>query len=240
MSLPSDAFRLVAARPHDPLRTYHPRRSSLGPDREEDLRVHFPFLGFSVHDDTGDGPLDTTSMFGRSAPLVLEIGSGMGETTAVMAAADPDRDYLAVEAHLPGVASLLGLVARGGLTNVRVGHGDALDLVRRALPTESLDAVHVFFPDPWPKARHHKRRLVQPSHVALLRSRLVVGGVLHCATDWVDYADAMLEALSADPFLENTSTGFLDRPPHRPVTKFEQRGLDLGHEVRDLVFRRVR
>ena len=105
---------------------------------------------------------------------------------------------------------------------------------------DSLDAVHVFFPDPWPKARHHKRRLVQPSHVALLRSRLRVGGTLHCATDWVDYADAMLEALTADPFLENTADGFTPRPAHRPVTKFEQRGLDLGHEVRDLVFRRVR
>ena len=189
---------------------------------------------------TADGRLDTVGLFGRSAPLVLEIGSGMGETTAAMAAADPSRDYLAVEAHLPGVANLLGLLDRAGITNVRVAHGDALDLVRNALPEESLDAVHVFFPDPWPKARHHKRRLVQPSHVALLRSRLRVGGTLHCATDWVDYADSMLEALTADPFLENTADGFTPRPAHRPVTKFEQRGLDLGHEVRDLVFRRVR
>jgi len=240
VTLPSDAFRLVAARPHEPLRTYHPRRSALGPEREEDLRTLFPVLGFSVHEDLADAELDAVALFGRTAPLVLEIGSGMGETTAAMAAADPDRDYLAVEAHLPGVASLLGLVSRAGLTNVRVGHGDALDLVRRSLPPESLDAVHVFFPDPWPKARHHKRRLVQPSHVALLRSRLAVGGVLHCATDWVDYADVMLEALTADPFLQNTADGFVERPAHRPVTKFEQRGLDLGHEVRDLVFRRVR
>ncbi|WP_426594067.1 tRNA (guanosine(46)-N7)-methyltransferase TrmB [Cellulomonas sp. McL0617] len=237
MSLPSDAFRLEAARPHEPLRTYHPRRSALGPEREEDLRTLFPVLGFSVHEDEA---FDAAAMFGRTAPLVLEIGSGMGETTAAMAAADPSRDYIAVEAHLPGVASLLGLVNRAGLTNVRVGHGDALDLVRRSIPTDALDAIHVFFPDPWPKARHHKRRLVQPSHVALLRSRLAVGGVLHCATDWVDYADAMLEALSADPFLANTADAFVDRPAHRPVTKFEQRGLDLGHEVRDLVFRRVR
>ena len=240
MSLPSDAFRLVAARPHEPLLTYHPRRSALGPEREEDLRTLFPVLGFSVHEDFADADLDPVALFGRTAPLVLEIGSGMGETTAAMAAADPDRDYLAVEAHLPGVASLLGLVARAGLTNVRVGHGDALGLVRRSLATESLDAVHVFFPDPWPKARHHKRRLVQPSHVALLRSRLLVGGVLHCATDWVDYADAMLEALTADPFLENTSDGFVERPAHRPVTKFEQRGLDLGHAVNDVVARRIR
>ena len=258
MNLPSDAFRLVAARPHEPLRTYHPRRSALGPEREEDLRTLFPVLGFSVHDDFADSPFDAAAQFGRTAPLVLEIGSGMGETTAAMAAADPSRDYLAVEAHLPGVANLLGLIDRAGLTNVRIAHGDALDLVRTALPvvdglgeeflapgakssiSPGLDAVHVFFPDPWPKARHHKRRLVQPSHVALLRSRLRVGGTLHCATDWVDYANAMLDALTADPGLENTADGFAPRPSDRPVTKFEQRGLDLGHEVRDLVFRRVR
>lgn len=246
MSLPSDAFRHVASRPHEPLRTFHPRRAPLGPEREEALRVLWPRLGFSVHDARSpipreaDGSLDTASLFGRTAPLVLEIGSGMGETTAAMAAADPTRDYLAVEAHLPGVANLLGLIDRAGLTNVRIAHGDALDLVRTVLPDGSLDAVHVFFPDPWPKARHHKRRLVQPSHVALLRSRLRVGGALHCATDWVDYAEAMLDALTADPGLENTADGFAPRPSDRPVTKFEQRGLDLGHEVRDLVFRRVR
>ncbi len=250
MSLPSDAFRHVASRPHEPLRTFHPRRAPLGREREDALRFLWPRLGFSVHDPdspvplTAGGVLDTVALFGRSAPLVLEIGSGMGEATATMAAADPSRDYLAVEAHLPGVANLLGLVDRVGLTNVRIAHGDALDLVRTALPAADglrtgLDAVHVFFPDPWPKARHHKRRLVQPSHVALLRSRLRVGGTLHCATDWVDYADAMLEALEADPGLENTVDGFAPRPAHRPVTKFEQRGLDLGHEVRDLVFRRV-
>ncbi|MET0789135.1 MAG: tRNA (guanosine(46)-N7)-methyltransferase TrmB [Cellulomonas sp.] len=262
MSLPSDAFRHVASRPHEPLRTFHPRRAPLGREREEALRDLWPRFGFSVHDArspmprTSDGLLDAVELFGRSAPLVLEIGSGMGETTVAMAAADPTRDYLAVEAHLPGVANLLGLVDRAGLTNVRVAHGDALDLVRTALPVApdeparaarsphregcALDAVHVFFPDPWPKARHHKRRLVQPSHVALLRSRLRLGGTLHCATDWVDYADAMLEVLTGDPGLENTADGFAPRPPDRPVTKFEQRGLELGHEVRDLVFRRVR
>jgi tRNA (guanine-N7-)-methyltransferase len=264
VSLPSDAFRHVASRPHEPLRTFHPRRAPLGREREAALRDLWPRFGFSVHDARSpmprraDGSLDTAALFGRRAPLVLEIGSGMGETTVAMAAADPARDYLAVEAHLPGVAHLLGLLDRGGLTNVRVAHGDALDLVRTALPVvdlpedsvapdgtkpsggASLDAVHAFFPDPWPKARHHKRRLVQPAHVALLRSRLRVGGTLHCATDWVDYADAMLEVLSADPGLENTTDGFAPRPVDRPVTKFEQRGLDLGHEVRDLVFRRVR
>jgi len=250
VSLPSDAFRHVASRPHEPLRTFHPRRAPLGREREDALARLWPRYGFSVHDDahgpaprTPDGTLDVRALFGRDAPLVLEIGSGMGETTAAMAAADPDRDYLALEAHLPGVANLLGLVEEHGLTNVRVGHGDALDLVRRALPEGSLDAVHVYFPDPWPKARHHKRRLVQPAHVALLRSRLRVGGTLHCATDWVQYADQMLEVLTADPGLANTvstADGFAPRPAHRPVTKFEQRGLDLGHEVRDVVVRRVR
>jgi tRNA (guanine-N7-)-methyltransferase len=245
VSLPSDAFRHLASRPHEPLRTFHPRRSPLGPEREDALRHLWPRFGFSVHDArspvplTPDGSLDTVTLFGRSAPLVLEIGSGMGETTAAMAAADPGRDYLAVEAHLPGVAHQLGLIDRAGLTHVRIAHGDALDLVRTVIPEQSLDAVHIYFPDPWPKARHHKRRLVQPSHVALLRSRLRIGGTLHCATDWVDYADAMLDVLTADPGLENTVDGFAPRPAHRPVTKFERRGLDLGHEVRDVVFRRV-
>lgn len=247
MTLPSDAFRHVASRPHEPLRTFHPRRATLGRDRERALAHLWPRFGFSVHDDAlgrgpfrADGALDVAALFGRDAPLVLEIGSGMGETTAAMAAADRSRDYLAVEAHLPGVANLLVLVERLGLTNVRVAHGDALDLVRRHVPEGTLDAVHVFFPDPWPKARHHKRRLVQPAHVALLRSRLRVGGTLHCATDWTDYADQMLDVLVGDPGLENTADGFAARPAHRPVTKFEQRGLDLGHEVRDVVMRRVR
>ena len=247
MTLPSAAFRHTNAAPYEPLRTFHPRRSQLGPGREDALARLWPRWGFSVHDagqgpmpQTADGLLDVPRLFGREAPLVLEIGSGMGETTAAMAAADPGRDYLAVEAHLPGIAHLLGLVEAHGLENVRVAHGDALDLVRHRLPEGSLDAVHVFFPDPWPKARHHKRRIIQPAHVALLRSRLVVGGTLHCATDWVEYADAMLEVLDADPGLENPSGGFAPRPAHRPVTKFERRGLDLGHEVRDLVVRRCR
>jgi len=164
----------------------------------------------------------------------------MGEATAVMAAADPDRDYLAVEAHLPGIARLLTLVAADGTTNVRVAHGDALELVRRRIPESSLDAVHIFFPDPWHKTRHHKRRIIQPEFVALLRSRLVVGGTLHCATDWEPYAEEMLRVLAADPGLTNLFGGFAPRPADRPVTKFERRGLSLGHTVRDVIVRRVR
>jgi tRNA (guanine-N7-)-methyltransferase len=180
--------------------------------------------------------LDPSALFGRYVPLILEIGSGMGEATADMAAADPDRGYLAVDVHTPGVANLLATIEERGLTNLRVALGDALDLVRERLAPDSLDAVHVFFPDPWPKARHHKRRLIQPAHVALLRSRLVPGGTLHCATDDTGYAEAMLAALGADPGLANANDGFAPRPAHRPRTKFEQRGIDAGRPVHDLVF----
>lgn len=225
------------------MRTFHPRRAALGPARADALERLWPVLGVSVHDDSAppplrDGLLDRVALFGRSAPLVLEIGAGMGEAVLAAAAADPGRDFLAAEVHVPAVATLLLEVERAGLANVRVVHGDALDLVRRWLPEGSLDAVHVFFPDPWPKARHRGRRLVSPERVALLRSRLVVGGVLHCATDWLPYAEQMLEVLRADPGLDVEGDDFVPRPAHRPVTRFERRGLALGHEVRDVVARR--
>jgi tRNA (guanine-N7-)-methyltransferase len=237
----SDVFRHPAAAPHEPLRTFHPRGAGLGPVRQDALRRLFPELGFSVHDEdapfprTADGMLDPVAMFGRSAPLVLEIGPGMGEATVAMAAADPARDVLAVEAHLPGVANLLKLLDEAGITTVRVGHGDALDLVRRAIAPGALAEVRAFFPDPWPKARHHKRRLVQPAHVALLRSRLVVGGVLHTATDWPDYAEQMAQVLSSDPGLEPAPGA----GSARPVTAFERKARAEGRTARDLVFRRV-
>ena len=161
----------------------------------------------------------------------------MGDTTATMAAIDPDRDYLAVEVHTPGIANLLDLIEQRGLRNVRVAEGDALDLVR-GLPEGSLDAVHVFFPDPWPKSRHHKRRIIQPTHVALLRSRLRPGGTLHCATDWAEYAEAMRVTLDGDPGLVNAYDGFAPRPAHRPVTKFERRALVAGRPIADLVYHR--
>ncbi|MEU6078516.1 tRNA (guanosine(46)-N7)-methyltransferase TrmB [Micromonospora sp. NPDC047074] len=196
----------------------------------------WPVYGLHVPDRPGT-PVDLTDLFGRGAPVVLEIGSGMGDTTAEMAAADPDRDYLAVEVHTPGIANLLDLVDRHGLRNVRVAQGDALDLVA-GLPAGALDAVHVFFPDPWPKSRHHKRRIIQPAHVALLRSRLAAGGTLHCATDWAEYAESMRETLDADPELVNAHDGFAPRPAHRPVTKFERRALRAGRPIFDLLYRR--
>nr|WP_222622282.1 tRNA (guanosine(46)-N7)-methyltransferase TrmB [Micromonospora endolithica] len=200
----------------------------------EALARLWPLLGVVVPDDPATG-VDPVGLFGRRAPLVLEIGSGMGDTTVTMAAADPDRDYLAVEVHTPGIANLLDLVERHGLGNVRVAEGDALDLVR-GLPEDSLDAVHVFFPDPWPKSRHHKRRIIQPTHVALLRSRLRPGGTLHCATDWAEYAEAMRVTLDGDPGLVNAHDGFAPRPAHRPVTKFERRALVAGRPIADLVY----
>jgi len=246
--LSADDFRHRPGRPDEPQRTFHPRRASLGRDRAADLARLWPRFGLSVHDEAlGRGPrtpgalLDTAALFGRTAPLVLEIGPGMGAATVAMAAADPGRDVLAVEAHLPGIAALLSLVERHGLTNVRVVHGDALELVRD-LPPGSFDEVRAYFPDPWPKQRHARRRLARPDTVALLRDRLVVGGLLHLATDAPDYAAQMLAVLTADPGLANVDAadGYTPRPTHRPTTAFERKAAVAGRGSRDLVFRRVR
>ena len=183
--------------------------------------------------------LDLDRIFGRAAPKVLEIGFGMGDTTADIAAAHPENDYLGVEVHTPGVGSLLNRVAALGLANVRVIQHDAVEVLEHMLAPGSLDGVHVFFPDPWPKKRHHKRRLVQAPLVALLASRMKPGAYLHVATDWEDYASRILEVLSAEPLLANTTEGFAPRPDHRPLTKFENRGLRLGHRVRDVIFTRT-
>ena len=183
--------------------------------------------------------LDLDAVFGRRAPRFLEIGFGMGEGLAEMAAAHPENDYLGVEVHTPGVGALLKQLGERGLTNVRVIQHDAVDVLNEMLSPGSLDGVHVFFPDPWHKKRHHKRRLIQPPLVALLASRLAAGAYLHLATDWQDYAEHMLAVLDAEAQLENTAAGYAPRPGRRPLTKFEQRGLRLGHGVWDIVFRRI-
>jgi tRNA (guanine-N7-)-methyltransferase len=182
--------------------------------------------------------LDLDATFGRQAPRILEIGCGMGETTAMIAAAHPQHDFLGIEVHTPGVGSLLKEIATRELGNLRVIQHDAVDVVRDMLAPQSLAGIHVFFPDPWPKKRQQKRRLIQPPFVALLASRLAPGGYLHCATDWQEYAEQMLAVLSAEPLLENTAPDFAPRPDYRPQTKFETRGLKLGHGVWDVVFRR--
>ncbi len=183
-------------------------------------------------------PVDAQALFGRSAPLVLEIGSGMGETTAAIARAHPGTDYLAVEVHGPGIGSLLRRIEAERLPNLRVVRHDALDVLEHMIADGALAGIYLFFPDPWPKKRHHKRRIVQPAFAALAARKLAPGGILHAATDWQDYAEQMLAVLSAEPLLENTAAGFAPRPEHRPLTKFERRGLGLGHAVWDLVFRR--
>jgi tRNA (guanine-N7-)-methyltransferase len=187
------------------------------------------------------GPMDSEAVFGRRAPLLVEIGFGMGDATAQIAAAHPELDVLGIEVHEAGVGALLKKIGEQGLTNLRIVRHDAVAVLEAMLAPGSLAGVNVFFPDPWHKARHHKRRLIQPPFVALLASRLAGGGVLHAATDWQPYAEQMLEVLSAEPALENTASGYAAAPQglvHRPSTKFEQRGLRLGHGVWDLVFRR--
>ncbi len=183
--------------------------------------------------------LDLDRVFGRAAPRILEIGFGMGETTATIAQQHPEKDFLGVEVHTPGVGSLLKRVAELHLGNVRVVQHDAVEVLQHMIPHAALDGVHVFFPDPWPKKRHHKRRLMQPAFVALLASRMKPGACVHTCTDWEEYARQMLEVLLAEPALQNTASGYADRPEARPQTKFERRGLALGHRVWDLVFRKV-
>ena len=183
--------------------------------------------------------LDFAVAFGRAAPTILEIGCGMGETTAAIAQAHPHHNYLGIEVHSPGVGSLLKLIEEKQLANLRITQHDAVDVVEQMIRPDSLAGIHIFFPDPWPKKRHHKRRLIQPRFVQLLASRLVPGGCIHLATDWQDYAEQMLDVLENAPFLENTAAGFAQRPDYRPPTKFEQRGVKLGHQVWDLLFQRT-
>jgi tRNA (guanine-N7-)-methyltransferase len=184
--------------------------------------------------------LDLDALFGREAPRVLEIGIGDGETLLALAAANPERDYLGVEVHRPGIGHcLLGIESRG-LGNVRLVSHDAVEVLERQVPDASLDEVLLYFPDPWPKKRHHKRRIVQPAFVELVARKLKPGGMFHLATDWAPYAEHMLEVLRASPSFENASaTGdYVPRPASRPLTKFERRGERLGHEVFDLAFTR--
>ena len=179
---------------------------------------------------------DWTAVFGRFAPRVLEVGFGMGDATAQIAAARPDTDFLGVEVHPPGVGALLQRIDAAQLTNLRIVQHDAVLVLQHMIAPRSLDGLHIYFPDPWPKKRHHKRRLIQPEFVRLAVSRLRTGGYLHCATDWQPYAEHMLDVLRAEPGLANTATDYAPRPDWRPVSKFERRGLKLGHGVWDLVF----
>ncbi|WP_345620533.1 tRNA (guanosine(46)-N7)-methyltransferase TrmB [Streptomyces ziwulingensis] len=220
------------------IRSFQPRRSRVTAGQADALQRLWPKWGLDID---GQRVLDLTELFGDDRPVVLEVGFGMGETTARMAAADPGTNVLAADVHTPGQGHLLGLAERDGLTNVRVGNGDAIILLREMLAPDSLAGLRVYFPDPWPKKRHHKRRLIQPEFLTLAAARLRPGATLHCATDWEPYAEQMLEVLTDHPDFENTRPdgGFAPRPAHRPQTRFEGQGLEKGHVVNDLLFRRV-
>ena len=182
--------------------------------------------------------VDWDAQFGRQAPRVLEIGFGMGQATALIAAARPDVDFIGVEVHQPGVGALLREIGLQDLRNLRLVQHDAVDVLQHMVAPASLAGLHIYFPDPWHKKRHNKRRLIQPAFVAKLVRTLASGAYLHCATDWQPYAEQMLEVLSAEPTLVNTAAGYAPKPDWRPLTKFEQRGLQLGHGVWDLLFTR--
>lgn len=221
-------------RPQRSIRSFVVRAGRMGTGQQKALEELGPryVLPFS------EQPLKPEQIFGRQAPVVLEIGFGMGAATAQIAAARPETDFIGVEVHTPGVGALLKLIGEGELHNIRILQHDAVQVLEQMIQPASLAGVHVFFPDPWHKKKHHKRRLIQAPLVALLASRLAPGGVLHCATDWQPYAEQMLEVLGAEPLLVNTAEDYAPRPDYRPLTKFEARGLRLGHGVWDLVFRK--
>jgi tRNA (guanine-N7-)-methyltransferase len=214
------------------IRSFGTRRGHLSGAQRQAHETLLPRYGVPEHPERIDAP----TLFGRRAPLVLEIGFGMGHTSAEIAAQRADTDFIGVEVYTPGVGSLLRQIETRGLNNLRVIQQDAVEVLRDRIAPDTLDGVHVYFPDPWPKARHHKRRLIQPPLVHLLAQRIAPGGYLHCATDWQPYAEQMLAVLQAEPLLVNTAEDYAPRPSWRPLTKFEHRGLKLGHGVWDLIF----
>ncbi|OVZ65203.1 tRNA (guanosine(46)-N7)-methyltransferase TrmB [Pigmentiphaga sp. NML030171] len=223
-----------AARPGTHIRSFVHRRGHITLSQKEALETLMDTWSLPYT----DRHISFAQVFGREAPTVLEIGFGMGETTEKIALAQPERNFLGVEVFNAGVGAMLRRIEDSALRNVRIIQHDAVEVMRDMIPPASLAGVHIYFPDPWPKKRHHKRRLIQPAFVELLASRLAPGAYLHCATDWQPYAEQMLEVLSGEPQLCNTCEGYAERPAWRPQTKFETRGLRLGHGVWDLIFER--
>jgi tRNA (guanine-N7-)-methyltransferase len=217
-----------------PIRSYVLRQGRISRAQQRALDSLLPAFGIAH----SANRLDFETVFGCKAPTILEIGFGMGESTAHIAAQHPQMNFLAIEVHSPGVGSLLKQLDEQHLQNVRILQHDAVEVVHDMIPPASLHGIHVFFPDPWPKTRHHKRRLLQAEFVGELATRLEPHGYLHVATDWQEYAEHILQVLSLEPLLENTADTYAVRPAYRPLTKFEQRGLKLGHDVWDIVFRR--
>jgi len=216
------------------IRSFVLRQGRMSPGQTRAIETLYPQFGIEY----AEQPLDFGVVFGRDAPRILEIGCGMGETTAAIAMANPNQDYLGIEVHSPGVGNLLKLIDADKLTNLRVIQHDAVEVLAHMIPDASLDGVHIFFPDPWPKKRQRKRRLIQAPFISALSSKMKAGAYIHVATDWQEYAEWALEVLRGEPLLENTVADYAERPEYRPLTKFEKRGLKLGHGVWDLIFRR--
>lgn len=217
------------------IRSFVLRQGRLTKGQARALEEVFPKFGITYQPNL----LDMTALFGREqSKKILEIGFGMGETTAKIAHTLPDCDFIAAEVHTPGVGALLKLIDVQSLTNIRVIQHDVVEVLHNMIADGSLDGVHIFFPDPWHKKRHHKRRLIQAEFVKLLCTKLKSGAYIHVATDWQEYAEWVLEVLSAEPLLQNTAPDFAQKPAYRPLTKFENRGIKLGHGVWDMVFTR--
>ena len=225
---------MVSSEKHRPIRSYVLRTGRMTPGQQRAFAQNWSRWGL----EHASGPLDFDAVFGRPGPRVLEIGFGMGQSLVAMAEAAPDTNFVGIEVHKPGVGRLLHAMAENNVSNIRVYCHDAVEVLRDCIAESSLDTVQIFFPDPWHKKRHHKRRLIQPQFVEALRSRLKPGGTLHLATDWENYAEQMMEVLSAAEGYTNTCAPgeYAPRPAHRPLTKFEARGERLGHGVWDLVF----
>lgn len=224
------------AHPHRRIRSFVLRQGRMTPGQQRAFDELWPRWGLARE----AGALNAADVFGREAPLVLEIGFGMGQSLVAMAKAEPEKNFIGIEVHRPGVGKLLHGMAEHGVDNIRVYNDDAVEVLQQCLPDASLARVQIYFPDPWHKKKHHKRRLIQPEFLQLLRARLQPGGLLHVATDWQDYAEHILQTLGeAEGFRNLAAAGYSPRPAFRPVTKFEQRGERLGHGVWDLLFERV-
>ena len=225
-------------RPLRRIRSFVRRQGRLTKGQQHALDHFWPVMGVEF----GEEPLDLAALFGREAPTTLEIGFGMGASLVTMAQARPEQNFLGIEVHSPGVGACLASADEAGITNLRVMCHDAVEVLHKMIPDHSLTMVQLFFPDPWHKARHNKRRIVQPPFAELIKSKLKLGGVFHMATDWEPYAQHMLEVMSSMEGYTNLSpdNDYVPRPESRPVTKFEQRGHRLGHGVWDLMFERVK
>jgi tRNA (guanine-N7-)-methyltransferase len=220
---------------HRRIRSFVLRQGRLTKGQERALETGWPQFGI----DYSENLLDLNHVFERNdSNKVLEIGFGMGESTAKIAQTLPHCDFLAVEVHTPGVGSLLKMIQEQALTNIRIVQHDVVDVLQHMIADKSLDGVHIFFPDPWHKKRHHKRRLIQAEFLKLMCSKLKTGAYIHVATDWQEYAEWVLEVLQVEPELKNTAKNYAEKPSYRPLTKFENRGIKLGHGVWDLVFLR--